>query len=283
MERRSLVTMQDLAAGYYGAPVVQHVNLSIHEGDFVGLVGPSGSGKTTLLRAMLGAVNIYEGSVRIGGKPAGHREARAGYVPQLETVDWHFPVTVEEVVTMGLAARSGPFPWTKQEHRDRAREVMARIGIENLRKRHIRELSGGQQQRVFLARALVSEPRLLLLDEPTSGVDIKTRDDVLHLLDELNQSGLTIVLTTHELNAVAAHLPWVVCVNGGVIAEGAPEQVFTPEILGRTYKAEMNVVIVDGMPLVAEMPHRYGRNASRDGSAESCDLEEPVVAEARHA
>jgi zinc/manganese transport system ATP-binding protein/zinc transport system ATP-binding protein len=141
---------------------------------------------------------------------------------------------------------------------------MSRIGIEHLRRRHIRELSGGQQQRVFLARALVSHPRLLLLDEPTAGVDIKTRDDVLHLLDELNRGGLTIVLTTHELNAVAAHLPWVVCMNGTIIAEGAPERVFTPETLRRVYKAEMNVIVHDGMTLVAEMPHRFGRSDKRD-------------------
>jgi zinc/manganese transport system ATP-binding protein/zinc transport system ATP-binding protein len=185
-------------------------------------------------------------------------------VPQLETVDWHFPVTVEEVVMMGLAARSAPLPWHNAAHRTKAREVMERLGIDHLRGRHIRRLSGGQQQRVFLARALVSEPRLLLLDEPTSGVDIKTRDDILHLLDELNSDGLTIVLTTHELNAVAAHLPWVVCINRRIIAEGPPERVYTPEILARTYKAEMNIIVHNGITLVAEMPHRFGRSDKRD-------------------
>ncbi|HET6614911.1 MAG TPA: ATP-binding cassette domain-containing protein, partial [Dehalococcoidia bacterium] len=150
MPRDPLVTMHDLSVGYLGAPVVEHVNLSIMGGDFVGIVGPSGSGKTTLLKTMLGAVNVYEGAITIGGRPAGHREARVGYVPQLETVDWHFPVTVEEVVMMGLAARSGYLPWSSPQQREAARDVMARIGIEPLRKRHIRELSGGQQQRVFL-------------------------------------------------------------------------------------------------------------------------------------
>ena len=264
MRGTPLVTITNLAAGYQRAPVIEDVDLTIMRGDFVGVVGPSGSGKTTLLRAMLGAVNVYEGSVDVGGRPAGHAEARVGYVPQLETVDWHFPVTVEVVVMMGLAARSGPLPWSTRGEREAAREVMERIGIGQLRRRHIRQLSGGQQQRVFLARALVSRPQLLLLDEPTAGVDIKTRDDVLHLLDELNHAGLTIVLTTHELNAVAAHLPWVVCVNGGVIAEGAPERIFTPEILGRTYRSAMNVIVHDGMTLVAEMPHRYGRSEKRE-------------------
>jgi len=264
-----LVTISHLDAGYQHQPVIEDVNLTIMQGDFVGVVGPSGSGKTTLLRALLGAAHIFSGEIDIAGRPPGHADVRVGYVPQLETVDWHFPVTVEEVVMMGLAARSGYLPWSNVRHRAAAREVMHRLGIENLRGRQIRALSGGQQQRVFLARALVSEPRMLLLDEPTSGVDIKTRDDILHLLDDLNHGGLTIVLTTHELNAVAAHLPWVVCVNGRVIAEGPPERVFTPEILRRTYKAEMNVIVHNGMTLVAEMPHRFGRSDKRDDEFEA--------------
>jgi zinc/manganese transport system ATP-binding protein/zinc transport system ATP-binding protein len=263
VNRQALVTLTNVAAGYHRVPVVDDVTLTIDRGAFVGLVGPSGAGKTTLLRVILGAVDIYAGRVEISEEGG---SARAGYVPQLETVDWHFPVTVEEVVMMGLAARSGWLPWSGARRRDAAREIMSRLSIDGLRARHIRELSGGQQQRVFLARALVSNPALLLLDEPTSGVDIKTRDEMLHLLDELNRGGVTIVLTTHELNAVAAHLPWVVCINRGVIAEGPPEDVFTPEILGRTYEAPMNVIVHDGITMVAEAPHRFGRSDYRDDS-----------------
>jgi len=141
--------------------------------------------------------------------------------------------------------------------------LLDRLGIGGLRGRHIRELSGGQQQRVFLARALIGDPRLLLLDEPTSGVDLKTRDDILHLLADLNGDGVTIVITTHELNTVAAHLPWVVCVNGSIVAEGDPDVIFTSEILGRTYGADLRVVRQDGIVLVADAaPHRL-RNALR--------------------
>jgi len=267
MRGTPLVTISNLDAGYHRSAVVRNVNLTIMRGDFVGFVGPSGAGKTTLLRAILGAVETYAGSISIEGGSG--RDARAGYVPQLETVDWHFPVTVEEVVMMGLAARGGLLPWSSRAQRDAAGDVMQRLGIGALRRRQIRELSGGQQQRVFLARALVSNPQLLLLDEPTSGVDIKTRDDMLHLLDELNHEGVTIILTTHELNAVAAHLPWVVCINGGIVAEGAPERVFTPEILGRTYQAEMNVIVHNGITMVAEMPHRFGRSDKRDDEYEA--------------
>ncbi len=262
MRGTPLVTITGASAGYHQSPVIHDVNLTIMRGDFVGLVGPSGAGKTTLLRTILGAVDVYAGTVDVASSN-GHR-SRAGYVPQINSVDWHFPVTVEEVVMMGLATRSGLLPWSSSANRDAAGEVMSRLGISSLRRRHIRELSGGQQQRVFLARALVSNPTLLLLDEPTAGVDIKTRDDMLHLLDELNHDGITIVLTTHELNAVAAHLPWVVCINGAIVAEGAPEHVFTPEILGRTYNARMNVIQHEGMVMIAEMPHRYGRSDKRD-------------------
>jgi len=168
------------------------------------------------------------------------------------------------VVLMGGGARRW-LPWPSREERERAHELMDRLGIGDFRKRHIRELSGGQQQRVFLARALAHEPSLLLLDEPTSGVDIRTRDEVLHLLDDLNHQGITIVLTTHELNAVAAHLPWVISVNETVIAEGSPRDVFTPEILRATYGAEMPVLEYEGMTLVAERPHQLGR-ARHDGA-----------------
>jgi zinc/manganese transport system ATP-binding protein len=261
-ESGPLIEFRDVTCGYDGSPAVSDVNLTITTGDFVGLVGPSGAGKTTLLRAVLAAVDIYRGQVLVGGRPLDRGRPRAGYVPQLETIDWNFPVTVEQVVLMGRAS-DGWLPWHKKDAIEQAHAVMERLGIASLGRRHIRALSGGQQQRAFLGRALLSNPRLLLLDEPTAGVDIKTRDDILHLLDELNHEGVTIVLTTHELNAVAAHLPWVVCINQRVIAEGPPSDVYTPEVLRRTYGAEMTVVQHQGMTLVAETPHLIGRNSLR--------------------
>ncbi|MSQ14453.1 MAG: ABC transporter ATP-binding protein, partial [Dehalococcoidia bacterium] len=230
-----------------------------------GLLGPSGSGKSTLLKAILGAVDIYSGQVLVNGIPADRRRPKAGYVPQLETIDWNFPVTVEQVVTMGRTAEGGLFPWVRKLDKELACQMMDKLGILSLAKRHIRDLSGGQQQRAFLARALISSPDLLLLDEPTSGVDIKTRDEVLHLLDELNHQNVTVVMSTHELNAVAAHLPWVVCVNGRIIAEGPPSEVFTSETLKATYNAEMPVVQYNGITLVGESPHFFGRHSHTAG------------------
>jgi zinc/manganese transport system ATP-binding protein/zinc transport system ATP-binding protein len=178
-------------------------------------------------------------------------------VPQIETHDWQFPVTAEQVVLMGAYRGMSWLPWCRATERLAAFRLMERLGIADCIGRHIRELSGGQQQRVFLARALLGRPRLLILDEPTVGVDLKTQHDILHLLDDLRRQGITILLTTHDLNAVAAHLPWLICFNRGVIAQGSPDRVFTPEILRATYASEMLVLRQHGYLLVANSPLVY--------------------------
>jgi ABC-type Mn2+/Zn2+ transport system ATPase subunit len=253
-----LVELEGVSCSYGGPAVLEDVDLRIEAGALVGIVGPSGAGKTTLLRAMVGGVPNLRGSVRVGGEPVVYgRTPRVGWVPQLETVDWHFPATVREVVLMGRWWRRSWSPWMPRGDREDADRMLERLGIGGLGDRQIRELSGGQQQRVFLARALIADPLVLLLDEPTSGVDLKTRDEVLHLLADLNAQGTTIVMTTHELNAVAAHLPWVICVNRTIVAEGDPDTVFTPAVLNRTYSADLRIVRQDGAVLVADAaPHR---------------------------
>ncbi len=262
-EGHPVVRLKELSCGYDKQEILSDVSLDIMEGDFVGLLGPSGSGKTTLLRAILGAVEIYQGQIEVEGVLTSQKKPRVGYVPQLETIDWNFPVTVQEVVMMGRTMDNRFFPWYRREDRLLAAEMMERLGISGLANRHIRELSGGQQQRVFLARALVGSRRILLLDEPTSGVDIKTRDDVMHVLHELNHQGITIIMTTHEINAVAVHLPWIVCLNGRVLAEGPPSDVITSETLKLTYGADMPVIHYQGMTLVGESPHAYGRQTEK--------------------
>jgi zinc/manganese transport system ATP-binding protein/zinc transport system ATP-binding protein len=259
-----LVRFEHVSASYGGPAVLEDVSLTFERGALVGIVGPSGAGKTTLLRAMVGQVPRLRGRVVVGDRDvSAGRPANVGWVPQLETVDWDFPATVREVVLMGRWRRAPLRPWMTRSDRLDADRALERLGIDGLGDRQIRELSGGQQQRVFLARAMIAEPDLLLLDEPTSGVDIRTRDEVLHLLADLNGQGMAIVLTTHELNSVAAHLPWVVCVNRRFIAEGDPDDVFTPAILNATYDADLRIVRQDGNVLVADAaPHRM-RDALR--------------------
>ena len=235
-----LVRFEQVSCGYDGAPVLADVDLTIERGAFVGIVGPSGAGKTTLLRAMVGAVPKLRGPGPIAGEQVDRATAHVGWVPQLETVDWNFPATVREVVLMG---RWSDVPGDHGRPADTARRRAARAARHRRPgRRHIRELSGGQQQRVFLARAMIGRPGPAAPRRADERRRHQDRDDILHLLADLNRDGMTIVLTTHELNSVAAHLPWVVCVNRRIVAEGDPDAVFTSEILNATYGADLRVV-----------------------------------------
>jgi zinc/manganese transport system ATP-binding protein len=260
-----VATMESVSCGYRRRPVFRDVTLTLQAGQLAGLVGPTGSGKTTLLKALLGLVRPWQGEVRVFGAPVSRAtRAHIGYVPQLETLDWQFPATAEQVVLMGAYRGMSWLPWCRASERWAAFRLMEQLGIAECAGQHIRELSGGQQQRVFLARALLGKPRLLILDEPTVGVDLKTQHDILHLLENLSGQGITILLTTHDLNAVAAHLPWLICFNRGVIAQGPPDRVFTPDILRATYASEMLVLRQHGYLLVANSPLVYqGRHGDQ--------------------
>jgi ABC-type Mn2+/Zn2+ transport system ATPase subunit len=242
----TLVRFERVTCAYRAEPVLVNVDLSIEAGSFLGVVGPSGSGKTSLLRAVTGALKPIAGRISFPGGAV-----PIGYVPQVETVNWYFPVTVREAVLMARFEERKT-PWATRAEKREADRVLETLGLGGLGGRHIRELSGGQQQRVFIARALLRRPKLLLLDEPTSGVDVRTRHDVVHLLHELHHDGLAILVTTHDLNGLAAHLPELVCLNKEVIAMGSPAEVITPDVLERTYGAPMEVLSHGGMPIVVE-------------------------------
>jgi ABC-type Mn2+/Zn2+ transport system ATPase subunit len=241
-----LVRLRGVSAGFGGVQAVVDATLAVERGDYVGVVGPSGSGKTTLLKVLAGSLHPQAGTSTRAP------DLRVGYVPQVETVNWYFPVTVWE--TLVMASEPGrPFPWPSRLVRSRAAATLERLGLAGLAGRHIRDLSGGQQQRVFIGRALMNLPNLLLLDEPTSGVDVATRHDVLHLLHDLNHDErIAIVITTHDLNGIAAHMHTLVCLNRSIVAAGPPLEVLTPEVLERTYGAPMDVLSHGGMPVVVE-------------------------------
>jgi zinc/manganese transport system ATP-binding protein/zinc transport system ATP-binding protein len=252
----ALVELMQVSSSYGATVALQNVSLKIWPGQFMAIVGPNGGGKTTLLRAVLGMVPTASGKILMRG--AAHSRSslqRIGYVPQLETIDWNFPITVEEVITMGFFVKNRWLGGIAEKERRKLDNIMERLNLSGLGQRHIRELSGGQQQAVFIGRALVGDPELILLDEPASGLDIRSRDDVIHFLHEINHQGVAVVLTAHDLNWVAAHLPWAVCLNHRVIAEGRPNEIFTAEVLREAYSGELVVIHHDGMVMIGERPH----------------------------
>ena len=250
-----LIELSGVSFAYGSFNVLDEIDLHLHPGQFVGLVGPSGAGKTSLLKLVLRLLDPTEGKIeRV------RSDLRLTYVPQIETVDWSFPVTAEEVVLMGLDHRQNIWPWPRSRERKRARDILDQLEIGHLAERHIRDLSGGQQQRVFLARALVADPEVLVLDEPTTGVDVRSAENIFHWLTLLNKDGMTILLTTHDLNMAAPHVPWVVCLNRRIMAQGPPREIFTEAILEEAYQGEFIVIHRDDMIFVQQRPHLHGLN-----------------------
>jgi ABC-type Mn2+/Zn2+ transport system ATPase subunit len=255
-EAAPLVELAGVSCNYGDTLALQNVSLKIRTGQFMAIVGPNGGGKTTLLRTILGMVPPAGGKIMVRGQALSRSSLqRIAYVPQLETIDWNFPITVEEVITMGFFVRNRWFGGIGTAEKRKLANIMERLNLAGLGKRHIRELSGGQQQAAFIGRALVGDPELILLDEPASGLDIRSRDDVIHFLHEINHQGVAIVLTAHDLNWVAAHLPWALCLNRRVIAEGRPNEIFNPAVLKEAYSGELVVIHQDGMVMIGERPH----------------------------
>lgn len=248
--------IEDLTVAYNAHPALESVSFEVPEGLHVAVVGPNGAGKSTLFKTLVGLLPIRRGRILIHGEPLGsHRECVA-YVPQREEVDWRFPVTVEDVVMMG---RYGQLGWLRRPGK-RDREVVARVleqmGMRAYASGPIGDLSGGQQQRVFLARALAQEPHILLMDEPFTGVDATTQEATLALLNELRAQGVTLMVSTHDLNLAARHFKRVLLLNRRLIAYGAPEEVFMPEPIMRAFGAQ-----------VMMLPGRAGTNEAGEGQA----------------
>ena len=220
----SLVTLRGVTFSYIGAPVLIDVDLTIEAGDFLAILGPNGSGKTTLVKIILGLLRPSSGQVEIFGKPPADFTGwdRIGYVPQKAThIDPFFPASVDEVVGMALLSSRGRRSVPAREGRARVRRALELVGMAEFAKEPIGHLSGGQQQRVFIARALVTSPRVLFLDEPTTGVDAETQAAFYDMLDRLNRNeGLTIVLVTHDIGIVNKHVNRVACLNQKLVYHG---------------------------------------------------------------
>jgi manganese/zinc/iron transport system ATP- binding protein len=232
----------DLAVSYRGKPVLHGVDIEIPYGSLTGVMGPNGAGKSTLLKAIMGVAQTDNGWVKLLGKPLKEVLGRIGYVPQRESVDWDFPVTVFDVALMGTYAGLGWFGRPGKRHRARAFEALEQTGMADLAKRQIGELSGGQQQRTFLARALAQDVEIYLMDEPFAGVDAATERTIISLLGRMRDAGKTVVVVHHDLQTAARYFDRLLLLNMRVVAHGPTEAVFLPEILEKTYGGKLTLL-----------------------------------------
>lgn len=229
------IRIEGLTAGYAGRVAIEGVSVEIPRGAMLGLLGPNGSGKSTLIKAMMGLLKPWAGSVWFDGEPPARARRRIGYMPQAEDVDWNFPVSVRDVVAMGLyRPRWNPFARLNR-HRPAVDAALRRLDVEDLAGRQIGELSGGQQRRVLLARALAKDPEILILDEPTAGLDAPSEDELLDMLRGLADRGATVVVATHDISCVQRLYDYALCLNRRVEAFGPVDEVLTDEVLARTF------------------------------------------------
>ena len=245
---RPFVELEGVGVSYGEVRVLDGINLTVEPGDFLGIIGPNGSGKTTLLRVMLGLLEPQEGSVRLFGQsPAAFREwRRLGYVPQRTVLDPSLPVTVQEVVASGLVASLGLFQRIGGKEKARVREALARVGMEAQARSRIGALSTGQQQRVLIARALVSDPELMILDEPTGGVDPEAQTSFYAMLNHLNREReVTLVLVSHDIGVVAKEVTKLACLNRRLIFHGRPGDFLSDAALTALYGPSVRIVSHD--------------------------------------
>ncbi len=239
-----MIEIKNMWAGYENEAVLENINFTVYRGDFIGLIGPNGGGKTTLIKVLLGLVKPTDGSVMIKGLPVEEGRKYLGYVPQLVEFDQQFPIKVWDVVQMGrLGSRGILRPFSRVDHQ-KVESALQAVEMLDYARRGIGELSGGQRQRVYIARALASEPQVLILDEPTSNVDPQISNSIFSLLHTLNQT-ITILLITHDMSAVSSYTKTIGCINRHLQYHGKKE--LTAEMIEETYQCPVDL-IAHGIP-----------------------------------
>jgi manganese/iron transport system ATP-binding protein/manganese/zinc/iron transport system ATP- binding protein len=249
------VWLSDVSAGYGDRAALERVDVAVEAGSLLAVVGPNGAGKSTLLKLMAGLLQPWSGRVEVLGHPAGQQARRVAYVPQAELVDWAFPVTVGDVVMMGRYPRLGPVRRPGRTDRRAVDEALAKVSMTAEAGTQIGALSGGQRRRVFLARALAAEADLFLLDEPVTGVDATTQEDLMDILEAEARRGKTVVATTHDLACVAQRFQRVLAINRTVIAHGPASLVLDPDVLARTYGGHL--LVLGGGTVVLDDAHHH--------------------------
>jgi ABC-type Mn2+/Zn2+ transport system ATPase subunit len=253
------VVLDDVSVGYVDRPVLEHVDLALEPGSLTAVVGPNGGGKSTLLKLIAGLIKPWSGSIDVLGGPPGEHARSVAYVTQAEAVDWSFPVAAIDVVMMGRYPRLGPVRRpAAADHRAVAR-ALDQVGMTAFGRRQIGALSGGQRRRVFLARALASDPDLYLLDEPVTGVDNATQEDLMAILDAEARAGKTVIATTHDLASAAQHFRSIVALNRTVIAQGDASLVLDADVLLRTYGGHL--LFVGDRAVVLDDAHHHDEAA----------------------
>jgi ABC-type Mn2+/Zn2+ transport system ATPase subunit len=249
------VWLRDVSAGYGERTALEHVSVTVEPGSLLAVVGPNGAGKSTLLKLMAGLVRPWTGRIEVLGGPPGREARRVAYVPQAELVDWGFPVTVEDIVTMGRFPRLGPVRRPGADDRRAVARALDEVGMAGHAQTQIGRLSGGQRRRVFLARALAAEPDLFLLDEPVTGIDATTQELLMDLLEAQAARGKTVVATTHDLACAAQRFQQVLAINRTVVAYGPSELVLDADVLARAYGG--HVLVLEGRTIVLDDAHHH--------------------------
>ncbi|MCU0506859.1 MAG: metal ABC transporter ATP-binding protein [Anaerolineae bacterium] len=247
-DNKLAIEATDLTVAYQEKPVLWDVDLEAPEGVLMAVVGPNGAGKSTLMKTILGLVPAAAGQVRVYGKPYEQQRHLVGYVPQRGSVDWDFPTDALDVVTMGLYRRLGWMRRPGKAERAAALDALDQVGMADFADRQISQLSGGQQQRVFLARALVQDARIYLMDEPFAGVDATTERAIIGLLRELRRQGKTVLVVHHDLQTVPEYFDWVTLLNVRRIASGPVAEAFTEDNLRRAYGGRIAFLRENGQP-----------------------------------
>lgn len=229
------VEAEELNINFGKVSILWDLSFQIPEGKLVGIIGPNGAGKSTLLKAALGLIRPLSGKISLFGKSAAEVRKRVAYVPQRESVDWDFPITAEEVVLMGRYGRLGLFGRPRKADREAAQAALEQVGMSAYADRQISQLSGGQQQRLFIARALVQNADLFLLDEPFVGVDLATEKAIMALLRKQKDEGKTVLIIHHDLPSVEEYFDWTLLLNTRLLGCGPVKEVFTRENLARVF------------------------------------------------
>jgi zinc transport system ATP-binding protein len=245
MKKSLAIELKNISAGYGNDTVIENINCNIYDGDFFGIIGPNGGGKSTLLKIILGLLNPTKGNIKIYGKPSKIGRRNIGYVPQYSEYDKQYPISVWDVVLMGRRSIRGFHPLYSSDDKKATIEALKKVNMLEYKKRHIRKLSGGQRQRVFIARALVSIPKILLLDEPTASIDKDLQINFYNLLKELNKN-VTILLVTHDIGVISSYVNRVACLTHFMFTPD-DEKMISKEMLEKTYSCPVDL-IAHGVP-----------------------------------